>query len=354
MRNKSKFYKIYFSVIVLFLILLIAGLAVLYTWLRSYEKSQPATIVNTIITNYLQKGDYKGLVKDMDLEISEFETEENLEGVLSAALEGKEYSIAHSSFKPEGIDLTYVIKAGDEKVLNVYLKKHKLDKGYDVDHVELSKNLLKTIEIVVPKGTEITVNGIAVPDDLRTDNEFKSLPETVDVKTLTPTQTAKITGLLSDTPTVAATENGVAVEVSQNGNTYTVAQTIDQATGDKIKEIAEKAAVAYAAYMQKDGGLGALASLCDTSTPFYKNVASSITMFVKAHNGYRNDDMQVSGLTKYSDSLYSCRVSFKHVLLLSDTTYTDDFDKIVFVTKDAKGEFKVIDMQAPVSNSDED
>lgn len=349
--KKSRFYRIYFSVVVLFLILLAVGLVILYGWLRSYEKSQPDTVVNSVITKYLQKGDYKGLRKDLDLTVSEFETDESMEAALEAALSGKTYSLAHSSFKPEGIDQTFVIKADDEKVLNVYLKKHKLGKGYDIDHVELSKSMLKSIDIIAPKGTVLTVNGVTVSDDLKTDNEFPSLPSTVDPKTLTPTQTAKITGLLSETPTVTATENGAAAEVTQNGNIYTVAQTIDKTIGDKVTEAARECAIAYAAYMQKDGPFGAFSKWCDTSTPFYKNVASTL-MFVKDHNGYKNEDMQVTGLTKYSDTLYSCHVSFKHTLLQGNTTYSDDFDKIVFVTKNGDT-YKVIDMQAPVSNSDE-
>lgn len=342
-KKKSVFYRVYFFAIIIFLILLVVGLTILFFWLRSYEASQPTTIVNTIISDYLKKGNYEGLEKDFELKVSDFDSADNLKAILDEALTGKEYTIAHSSFKPEGADLAYIVKADDEKVLNVYLKKHKLDKGYDIAYVELSKNLLKTVEIIAPKGAEITVNGVAVPDDLKMDNEFPSLPSTIDVKTLTPTQTAKISGLLSETPEIKATINGKAAEITANGTTYTVAQPIDKAVGDKVTDVAQKCAVAYAAYMQKDGSFGAFSQYCDTSTPFYKNVASSLVMFVKAHNGYKNEDMNVSGLTKYSDSLYSCRVTFKHTLLLSDTTYSDDFDKIVFVSKN-KDVYKVIDM----------
>ncbi len=352
-KKKSVFYRIYFFVVIIFLVVLAVGLVVLYGWLKSYESSQPTTIVNKIITDYLEKGDYEGLQKDLELKVSEFDSSDNLNGILKEAVEGKKYSVAHSSFKPEGADLAYIIKADDEKVLNVYLKKHKIGKGYDIAYAELSKSLLKTIEIIAPKGAEITVNGVAVPDDLKKDNEFPSLPSTIDVKTLTPTQTAKISGLLSDSPVVEATINGKKAEITANGTTFTVAQPIDKAVGDKVTDIAQKCAVAYAAYMQKDGSFGAFSQHCDTSTPFYKNVASSLVMFVKPHNGYKNENLTVTALTKYSDSLYSCRVTFKHTLLSGDTTYSDDFDKIVFVSKN-KDVYKVIDMQAPVSNSDTD
>ncbi len=349
--KKKRFYKLYFSAIVIFLILLIAGSIILTTWLKSYEKAQPATIVNTVITDYLDTGKYTKLQKDLDLEISEYETEESLVAALKAATDGKKLTASHSSLKPEGIDLSYIIKADDTKILNVYLKKHKIGKGYDIAYVELAKGVLKTINIVVPKGTDVTINGVALSDDLREDNEFPSLPSTIDVKTLKPTQTAKVTGLLSESPVIKATENGKDVEVVNEGTTYTVAQSIDKTVGDKVQQVAQAAAEAYAAYMQKDGSFGAFAQYCDSSTPFYKNVASSLVQFVKNHNGYKNENMSVTSLTKYSDSLYSCRVSFKHVLQLSGSTYSDNFDKIVFVTKN-KDTYKVIDMQNPVSTTE--
>ena len=351
-KKKNRFYRIYFSVIAIFLITLIVGVVLLYGWLRSYENSQPTTIVKTVISDYLDKGKFTNLQKDYDLTISEFNTEDDLNNVLSSAIKDKTLTVAHSSLKPEGVDESFVIKAGDDKVLNVFLKKHKIGKGYDIAYVELAKNILNTVEVTMPKGAEVTINGIAIPNDLRVDNEFPSLPESVDKKTLTPTQTAKITGLLTDQVEIKATEGGTESEIIADGNKYTVAQKIDATIGEKVKSTAENAAVAYAAYMQKDGNLGVVAQYCDTSTTFYRSVAGTLIQFVKSHNGYKNEDMSVTALTKYSDSLYSCHVTFKHTLLNNDgTTYPDNFDKIVFVTKD-NDTYKVIDMQNPVSTTE--
>lgn len=350
MKKKSKFYKIYFSAILIFLLLLVVGIIVLFCWLKSFEKSQPTTIVNTVITEYLQQGKITELQKDFDLEISEFETEDNLKTVLGDAIKDKKLTAAHSSIKPEGVDQSFIIKADDGKVLNVYLKKHKIGKGYDIAYVELSKSILKTAEVIMPKGTALTINGVEVPNDLCEDNEFPSLPSTVDVKTLTPTQTVKVTGLLV-TPEVKATLNGKEVEVLADEDKFTVTEPIDATIEEKVKTISENAAVAYAAYMQRDGSFGALSQYCDSSTPFYKNVASSLVQFVKSHNGYKNENMSITSLTKYSDSLYSCRVSFNHILLSGNETYPDKFDKIVFVTKN-KDVYKVIDMQNPLSTTE--
>lgn len=347
-KKRSKFYTIYFSVIIIFFIALIVGAIFLFGWLRSYEQSQPTTIVNSLISEYVKPGKYDKLKKDYDIELSEYETEEHFYSLLHDSIDGKKITISHSSLKPEGIDDAYIIKADDVKVLNVFLKKHKIGKGYDVDSIEVSKNLLKTIVINVYKNTEVTINGNEIADDLRVDGKLPELPK-VDAKTLTPPQTITLEGMLCEAQEVVAKDNGKEVEVTANGCTYSVAQTINKTVAKAVQDTAQNAAVAYAAYMQKDGSLGELAKYTDTSTPFYKNVASTLIQFVKNHNGYKNDDMKVGSLMKYSDSLYSCRVSFKHTLILANTTYPDNFDKIVYVLKNGES-YKVIDMQNPQTN----
>ena len=349
-KRKSKFYTIYFAVIILFVIALVVGSIILYGWLRSFEQSQPTTIVNSLVSEYITPAKYEKLQKYYDIEISEYETEEHLFSLLSENLDGKKITISHSSLKPEGIDDAYIIKADDVKVLNVFLKKHKIGKGYDIDSIEISKNLLKTVEINVYKDTDVTVNGIEVADDLRVDATLPELPK-IDANKLTPPQTITIKGMLSETQDVVANKGGNNVSVTANGATYSVAQNIDSTVAKKVQETAQNAAVAYAAYMQKDGSLGEVAKYTDTSTPFYKNVASTLIQFVKSHNGYKNSDMKVNTLIQYSDSLYSCRVSFNHTLILANSTYPDNFDKIVYVLKNGES-YKVIDMQNPQTNAE--
>ncbi|MDO5449010.1 MAG: hypothetical protein Q4F70_05320 [Clostridia bacterium] len=344
-KKRSKFYTIYFAVIILFFIALIVGSIILVGWLRSFEQSQPTTIVNSLISEYITPAKYEKLQKNFDIEISEYETEEHLYSLLSENFDGKKITISHSSLKPEGIDDAYIIKADDVKVLNVFLKKHKIGKGYDVDSIEISKNLLKTVTISAFKDTVVTVNGIEVAEDIRVDMELPELPK-VDAKKLTPPQTITLSGMLSEAQEVAASKNGKDVEVTVNGAAYSVAQNIDATVAKNVQDTAQNAAVAYAAYMQKDGSLGEVAKYTDTSTPFYKNVASTLIQFVKNHNGYKNSDMKVDTLVQYSDTLYSCRVSFKHTLLLANSTYPDNFDKIVYVLKNGES-YKVIDMQNP-------
>ena len=63
MKTKSLFYKIYFSVIAVFLVLLTIGLFVLNLLLKAYEAAQPVGYINNIITEYFQKGDLFGAVE---------------------------------------------------------------------------------------------------------------------------------------------------------------------------------------------------------------------------------------------------------------------------------------------------
>lgn len=347
-KKRSKFYTIYFSVIIIFFVALIVGSILFFGWLRSYEQSQPTSIVNSLISKYITPAKYEKLTKDYDIEIPEYETEEHLYSLLTSNLDGKKITISHSSLKPEGIDDAYIIKADDVKVLNIFLKKHKIGKGYDIDSIGISKNLLKTVVINVYKDTDLTVNGTEIADDLRIDGELPDLPK-VDVKKLTPPQTVTLEGMFSEEQDVTASKDGKVVEVTANGSTYVVSQIIDKTIAKNVQDTAQNAAVAYAAYMQKDGSLTEFAKYTDTSTTLYKNVAATMIQFVKDHDGYKNSDMKINTLVKYSNTLYSCRISFKHTLYKGNTTYPENFDKIVYVLKNGES-YKVIDMQNPADN----
>ena len=77
MKNKPLFYKIYFSVIAVFLVLLIIGLFVLNSVLSVFEAAQPKAIMNTIVTEYLQKGNLYGAVEKFGIPISVYENKKD-------------------------------------------------------------------------------------------------------------------------------------------------------------------------------------------------------------------------------------------------------------------------------------
>ena len=116
MKIKSLFYKIYFSVITVFLALLIVGLFVLNSVLSVFEAAQPSALMETIVTEYLEKGDLKGAVEAYNIPLSAYESKADVNAAFKEIVVDKKLSISSSGKKLEGYTEVYNIKADDESV----------------------------------------------------------------------------------------------------------------------------------------------------------------------------------------------------------------------------------------------
>lgn len=352
MKNKPLFYKIYFSVIAVFLVLLIAGLFVLYSVLGVFEAAQPTGLMDKIVTEYLQKGDLSGAIEEFDIPLSAYENKNIVNDVFKKIVGDKELSIASSGKKRDGYNEVYNIKAGDNNLLTFYLKKAEKSgkygiKGYVVGIAELDSSICKNYEIHVPSDIKLMINGIEVKKEDRIDNALpKILTDKIVDKNVTTLQTVKLVNLISDKIEVKAYKaDGSEVAVTDNNGVYTIAQGMEAAELDALKNHALNASQGYAKFMQEDASLGSISYMFDTSTEFY-NYVRKTELWVWTHTGYDFEDISFSEAHKYTDNLYSCRVKFTHILKLGQRTYKDYFDKYVYVEK-VGNSLKVIDMQTP-------
>ena len=139
----------------------------------------------------------------------------------------------------------------------------------------------------------------------------------------------------------------INASVSEKDGVYTVAQDIEAGELEALKNHALNASQGYAKFMQEDASLGSISHFFDTSTEFYKYVRKT-ELWVWTHTGYRFEDITFGEAHKYNDNLYSCRVTFTHILTWGNNVYKDYFDKYIYIEKTANG-LKVIDMQTPNS-----
>lgn len=109
------------------------------------------------------------------------------------------------------------------------------------------------------------------------------------------------------------------------------------------KDYVLKAAEEYSKYMENDSWWGGISQYFDPSSEIYESARTSLTMFVIDHNGYRFDDVFVGEFYGYSDDVFSCRVSFTHVLTAGAQEYKDYFDSTIFFRR-VDGTFKICGM----------
>ncbi|MBO4468684.1 MAG: hypothetical protein J5766_05225 [Clostridia bacterium] len=351
MAHRDYFYRIYFGVLAGFALIIIIGLAVLHSVLKTYEAAQPKVVAQKICDDYIITGKLWMLKDKCELNISDYETKENIEKTFSELVSGKEFELNYSSQIPKGSDICYMVKSGDENYFSIALVKNKKKgkygiKGYTVNNVAVIKDIYKSVEINFPSSAKVTVNGTPLSEK---DIEDLPLPKINDFEfgedAVHPCR-ASISGLLNEEVDVKVTTEGF--EIQKVDNEYSVSQVFDETLKNEIQEFAIKGVEVYAAHMQDDVGIGAMNKYFDTSSDFYKNVRSTLTNFALNHDSADYADIQCGEFQKYTDTIYSCRIKFTHVLKLRDKVYKDYFDKRVFLRIDDKGK-KIIDMQSVAS-----
>ncbi len=354
MKNKPLFYKIYFSVIAVFLVLLIIGLFVLNSVLKVYEAAQPVGYMNGIITEYLQKGDLYGAAQKYGISLSKYESEKDVNAAFKALVGNKKLTVASSGKKLEGYTEVYNVKAGDEALLTFFLKKAEKGgkygiKGYEVGVAECDKDIYKHYEVRIPSDVKLVINGVEVKNEDRVDLKLPEILTTkIGDKQVVTHQSFKLDNFISDKFEIKAyATDGSEVAVNEANGVYTVAQVIEAAELESLKTHALNASQGYAKFMQEDASLYSISRFFDTSTEFYKYVRKT-ELWVWTHTGYRFEDVTFSEAHKYTDNLYSCRVTFTHILTWGNKVYKDYFDKYVYIEKTVNG-LKVIDMQTPTA-----
>lgn len=343
MKPKSVFYKVYFTVVTLFFAALIIGLLVFRNWLADYEAAQPEPIVNKLIESHIKTGNLYSVKDEYSLKISDYETKSNFDSFLKSLTDGKELTGTTSAVKPEDCDAAYQIKAGDEKILNVYLKKNGKTKKYFVSRCEFENSVYKTCKITAPSDAEIKINGVTVKSEDRKDEELPNIKsDLLKSDNLIKKQIINITGLLNEPESVTAKSGNKELTVENDSGVYNTIEDFPEKSA--MSDFAGKAASTYAEYMQNDSNLTNIKKYIDDTTELYKNIRSSLVIFSLDHEGHTIKDIKTTDLHKYNDNLFSCRVRLTNALKRNGAIYEDKFDKYVYLKKDGDA-YKAIDMQ---------
>lgn len=349
MAKKPLFYKIYFCVIAVFVAALTAGLFVLHSFLKTYEASQPESAVNTLIEKYLEKGDIYSLKEKYSLKLSDFETEENANAAFKNLIGDSKDLKLYKTVTPSGYDLAYCIKSNDTRILNVYLSKDKKYgkfglSGYTVSLTALPESMYKTATVHTYSLADTYINGKKADGKLLQNEQLPKLPKMAISGNINYKQSAKFEYLLNENIKLTAKYNGSDLETEIKDGVYFVKGVYDDLSKE-CKNTAIEAAKAYTAYMQNDTSFANVSKYLLPDTEFYKNVKTSMVIFAWEHNGYEFENVKSGDIHKFTDNLYSVRVSLTQVLKLGAKRYRDNFDKYVYLIKTDNG-FKVVDMQS--------
>lgn len=344
--RKSLFYKIYFAAIAVCAVLLVILLIWLNGWLRNFEAAQPAYIVDNAVTQYLDKNDVNGLLERYNTVLSPYEPLVDMNALFTEKRQDRE--IAATSLGKTEAGLQYAVKAGEDTLLRLELKKEDktsvFGERYTLAGVIPDESMLRSVKLLMPSDATVKINGVELQAKDRVNVEnIPSVEAFCGNSTAAYFQTATVSGL-SKTPEITAFQGETPLAVELENGVYTVKQAVSADEQKAVLDFALEAAHAYAAYMQNDSYFGRISKYLKADTDFYTNVRTCEVTFVWKHDSYHFEQDSTTAFHKYNDNLYRCRVSFVHVLKLGNQVYKDYFDQYVYVCKDANG-MQVLDMQ---------
>lgn len=344
MRKKPLFYRIYFTVIAVFLVCLIAGLCVLYAALNTYENSRPDTVAERYFEEYIKTGDMLKDRSPAELHLSRYESREEAGAALKNLIKGKKLDCIPLSHGTQAENPEYSVTADGKALFTVALTRQKEKgafgiRGYDVGDVSIAPEFTRNIKIFAPSNAEITVNGISLDEKPEVTEELPDVLKKISGSDKFPSPCLwKLDGFLCGEPEVEA---GDGFTVAQDGENRTVAES-----GAEIGEIGEyavEAAQTYAAFMQNDMPFARVAQYLDATTEFYAEVRATPSAFVWEHDGYSFRDVKYGEFFRYGEDVCRCRVTFTQVLHRGATTYEDVIDHYVYLQKES-GKWKVLEI----------
>lgn len=231
--KNSKFWKIYFGVISVFLCLLLVGAIVFAFWLSDYESSQNTVEVDRIVKLF-EEQNYSEILDKTDVVMTGFVSKADYEAKLKAAIAGKKITYVKAFSYDRFEKPAFTIKADGEDLCKLTLKKSKETTSFGFSLFEfdcVSDFSFADINVVIlaPENSTPYIDGKAV------DSVFKQeLAKDQFVQTNYTIGASKkiyryeVYGLLNAPESVEVkAQDGTLLEVSNNSSKEIVAQLVD-------------------------------------------------------------------------------------------------------------------------------
>ena len=253
----------------------------------------------------------------------------------------------------EGILLLtpFVASSTDEKIASFTLSGQTAAitdiPDWELGGVELFFDRSETFYIKNTDGHTVEVNGVPLDDShviqIATTAAAERLPIGITGVSIC---TQEISDLMA-TPTVTIfDESGNPMEVSYDAGTHTFTeQTQANTISDDEREAALNAAKTYCLFMIEKASKADIAKYFDTSSEAYSVITNlSGNLWMQGNNGYRFTKEEVSDYARYSDDLFSARVSLTLNVTRKDGTTKDfGYDSTLFFRKQDTGKWLVYD-----------
>lgn len=358
------FYTLYFMFILVFFVATYFGLNWLKGWLNDYELSQPTLKAQQVFDEVFTNPDWGSLYDAAGAQDSPYEGKEEYVTYMQNKVSGQSLTYMETSAGLSG-GKKYIVYLGSEKVASFTLTdKNSVSTSVNLQDMQKLEDLesltnipnwtLSAVEvffqreeiyrIVKMDGMTAYVNGVAL-DESYTIQEATTLAEDYLPEGTTGfvTQTQEISGLMEQ-PNVTVTDrdgNNIVVSYDESTRTFT-AQTESNTISDTERELALEAAKVSSKWMiEAVTDRGTVAKYFDPSSTAYNNIVKSTELWMQDYSNYRFENDSVTDYARYSDDIFSVRVST--TLIVTRTNGTEKeyaFDQSMFFHKTESGNWR--------------
>lgn len=339
-KKMSLFSKIYIFAVAFFLMLLMAASVFLWTVLEAYESVQPKYIAEQVFSEYFESKDAEKLLPFVDSG-NGFESEDIILQAIKLKLNNGELDYFSITSDDDGSE-KYAVTSGGERIAYFTITKtgeaQKYGfRGYEQQEIEFFMPSTLSATVTVPQGYSLRMNGIEVNKDriAVTDIPYKAneyLPATEKGKFY---DKYMVDEFYFEPEITVLDDKGKAVEVkndSESGEFFVDFQYDDELR-EKYTDRVVKIATVYTKVMSTDAEKNELYPYLDTKSDFYKKVKKSDTSWFWPHDYDLIKFPVASEFIKYSDAMFSCRVTLTQELYLGKKTEIVNVDLMLYMKK---------------------
>lgn len=356
--KKGIFWKIYWVLVLLFVLIIIGIWYVLYDFLAVYESAQPIHKMESVMTMFTEnKVDQilRYTVADYSVQKSE-----DVKTYIHNLLEGKELTFA----KSYGVDTdnfpVFSVRDENGEICKVYLKA-KTQRGrynskeWELDRIENLVHRLEPIEIIAPEGYIVKVDGEVLDETFEVDTtEINELDNWSYIKaysdyiTFPSIVTYRVEELYLQPEITCTTPDGLTtVERMEGTAEYTYQyegiyyEQIDEKIAEKVKNFAKK----YVNYVTNDEEASEVLKYVLPNTPMYTRMQAieKTNVWTPKHSAVEFSDMEILEYKTYGDRFFTCKLHFTYMIpyMMGNSEY--DTMLHFYYVKD-HGEWKIAEM----------
>lgn len=350
------FYTLYFLFILVFFLATYLAMQWVNGWLLDYQAAQPDVKAESVFSQLFTNPDWDALYVASGVEDSPFEGKEQFVTYMNNRVDPTQLTYLETSAGLSG-GKKYVVRMGDTQIATFTLtdqsQQNTTETGlgrfthvpdWQLGAVEVFFQREGTYRIRKQDNHTALLNGVTVTDD------YTIQVASTKADAYLPTGTKgnsiclqEINGLMEKPTVEIFDETGAQMEVSYDEDTQTFSEGLQGSTIDvQEKTAALGAAESYCKWMIEElTDRGTLAKYYDPTSEAYKKIArlGHYDLWAQDNDGYEFKNEEITNFVRYSDTLFSCRVTLtmEVKVRIDGSTKSFDYAQSLFFSKNDSG-----------------